>query len=201
MRQKRSNKKSSTIGTVIAMAMIAVFVITLYYKVSNKDHSEVGVITESDEVSLLLKKDIKGNYPATPREVVKLYLRIMTCYYNEDLEENTLEGLARQTLLLFDQELVESNPLEEYLERLKTDIDWYKQQQKVITSYELEKGSAVRYYEKAGQEYASLIVNVISRDEKIRYSTSEQFILRKDEDGTYKILGWQIVEDADLDEH
>ena len=41
----------------------------------------------------------------------------------------------------------------------------------------------------------------VSMDEQIRYRTSERFILRKEEDGRYKILGWQIVEDAGLDEH
>lgn len=201
MKQKKGNKTNSTIGIVVVMMLVAVIIVTMYSNLTKQGPNKEGATSESDEVELLLGKDLEENYPATPREVVKLYLRIMTCFYNEELERESLEGLARQTLLLFDQELVDNNPWEDYLERLMIEIKQYQEQQKVIDRYELEKGSAVRHYTKEGQEYASIQVEVVSRDEQLRYRTSERFILRKAEDGTYKILGWQIIEDADLDEH
>lgn len=200
MRQKKTGHKS-TLGTFVGMIAVALILIILYKNITDENKTEQQVNTEVTKVQVLLDKEIETNYPATPREVVKLYLRIMSCYYNEDLTEDELQGLATQARLLFDEELLQNNPWDEFYANLKSELQLYQEEGKVVVSYEVDKGSAVNYYTKDNSEYASIEAQIITRDSRIRYSTNEKFILRKDTDGNYKILGWQYVEDTDLDEH
>ena len=49
--------------------------------------------TELTEVQTIITKDLDANYPKTPREVVKLYNRIVKCYYSEEKESEECEIL------------------------------------------------------------------------------------------------------------
>lgn len=196
---QRKNTKKSTLRTILLMMVIAILVIFVYYQGVNKERP-IQEVTQKSEIDILLQKDLKEKYPATPREVVKLYLRITQCYYNEKLSKEELTGLAKQAYALFDDELREKNTWDDYVERLKTDISEYAESEKKMDHYSIDKGSAVRHYMKDGKEYASLMTKIVFMDPKYKYNMSEQFILRKDQENRYKILGWKMAEEADIDE-
>lgn len=196
---QRKNTKKGTLRTILLMMVIAILVIFVYYQGVNKERP-IQEVTKKREIDILLQKDLKKKYPATPREVVKLYLRITQCYYNEKLSEEELTGLAKQAYALFDDELREKNTWDDYVERLEIDISEYAELEKKIDHYSIDKGSAVRHYSKDGKEYASLMTKIVSMDSKYKYNVREQFILRKDQENHYKILGWKMVEEADIDE-
>lgn len=200
MKQKKTGKQSM-IGTIITMLIVALAILAVYYYMINTDRTKQKEQTEKSEVQLLLDRDIDTNYPATPREVVKLYLRIMASLYETDIKEEQLQGLAKQMRVLLDDELLERNPWESYLTDLKAEVEKFHQEEREMDRYEVEKGSAVNYYTKQGEEYASLRAEITMRDQQLRYRTGEEFILRKDTEGNYKILGWQMTEDTNLDEH
>lgn len=196
---RRIHQHKSSMKVVFFMVMVALLVLGLYYRNTNKERT-----TEKEqvknEVEVLLQKDLDHKYPETPREVVKIYLRIMKCYFNEEVSKDQLKGLAKQAYQLLDEELVQANPWKDYMSRLKQEISSFKEANKKIDRYQIDKGSAVRYYSKDGKDYASLMVEILSMDEKYRFKTSEQFILRKNDQGCYKILGWKPVGNADIDE-
>lgn len=193
--------KKRTVTTVITMLVIAATVIALYYGLTNGTKKKSKEEEPKTEVEKLIAKDIAKEFPETPRETVKLYSRIISCFYKETITEEELEKLVVQIRLLFDEELNENNPYDAYLERLKSEIADYKGKKLVIDNYQIEKGSSVSYYEKDEKEYANVLASYILRDEKKHTNTNEQFILRKDEKEQWKILGWQLVNDVDFDNH
>lgn len=77
-------------------------------------------------------ENLDKNFPATPREVVKLYNRIITCFYNDEYTDDELYDLGDQARKLFDDELLENNPRDEYFKNLKEDISEYHDKNKTI---------------------------------------------------------------------
>lgn len=188
-------KKSifQTISVAIIMLMLAFGVIKMYQNVNRQTEKQEKKLTE---VESILAKDLKKEYPASPREVVKMYLRIMTAFYNEELDEETLYELSNKARELFDEELLENNPSETYFEKLKDEISKYHENEIKVDSYDVQEGSAIRKYKREGKQYALVIAKVVTRDSKVRSSVNEKFVLRENQDGNYKILGWKETKDA-----
>ena len=188
-------KKSifQTIRVAIIMLMLAFGVIKMYQNVNRQTEKQEKKLTE---VESILAKDLKKEYPASPREVVKMYLRIMTAFYNEELDEETLYELSNKARELFDEELLENNPSETYFEKLKDEISKYHENEIKVDSYDVQEGSAIRKYKREGKQYALVIAKVVTRDSKVRSSVNEKFVLRENQDGNYKILGWKETKDA-----
>lgn len=46
------------------------------------------------EVEKVITKNLEKNYPETPREVVKFYNRIITCFYDEEYTDDELYELG-----------------------------------------------------------------------------------------------------------
>ncbi|MBO4510790.1 MAG: hypothetical protein J5718_05545, partial [Lachnospiraceae bacterium] len=87
-----TNKKKSPLGTIVFMVLFAAVVIGIYFAITrNKDNSSTKEIpAETSEADTLIKKDLDWEYPATPREVLKLYCRITKCLYNDDLTDEQI---------------------------------------------------------------------------------------------------------------
>ena len=186
---------------ILIMIMVAVGTFKIYEQTMK--HSKETALSKSDKTELetLLEKDLLDKYPGSAREVVKVYLRILSLFYNAKINDEELEALAKQARILFDDELLDHNPQIEHLRELKSEIAESRKKELVIDKYKVQSTSAIQHYMKDEKEYASVIVNITMRDEQKRYKTCEEFILRKDDEGNYKILGWKLTDNVDLDEH
>ena len=107
---------------IIRNVLIGIICISLvvggYYYLSNRKTAEE---TDISEVQKVILKELEGdNYPATPREVVKFYNRILCCYYNESYTDEEFDKLTDQARLLMDQELADNNPAEQYSQDRKS---------------------------------------------------------------------------------
>ena len=164
--------------------------------------SQSNATTEDEltEVEKILVKDLKKDYPKTPREVVKFYNRIIKCYYSEKLEEKQLRKMTEQMRLLLDKDLLLVNPEEEYYNSVKTEIEEYRRDKKVIVSTDVCDSNDVEYIDdkKEGTEQVDKLAFVnasyfINTDGKFA-NTYQQFVLRQDEKGCWKILTFYEVE-------
>ncbi len=155
---------------------------------------------ELTEVEKLIVRDLKDNYPKTPREVVKFYNRIISCYYGGELSKEELTKLADQMLLLLDEDLLVVNPRDEYINSVENDIEKYKTEKKKIVSTDVCDSNDVKYIndEKEGTSEVDKLAYVntsyfINTDGSFAYSY-QQFVLRQDNDGRWKILTFYEVE-------
>ena len=175
-------------GIIIALILV-ILVVGYYYYLSHRN-VEPEEVVEVTEVQNLLLRDLDRNYPPTPREVVKYYFEITKCLYNEKLPEEDLEALAVKLELIFDDDLAAFQIREKYLEDLKKEVLAF-QNGNLILNYSTSTSTDVDYFEQDGRECARLYGTFYLKVGKNMRSLEEVFILRKDEQGHWKIYGWE----------
>ena len=179
---------------IIAVVLVGLVCGGFYYMSSKKDVS-VENKTELTTLDKLILKDLESNYPSTPRAVVKLYNQIITCYYSAEFKDDEFEKLVDQALLLFDDELKAKNPKDEYMKTLSNEIEEYKTKDKTISQTAVCSSNDVLYRNANGDEIAYVNASYFIKEGKEHVKTYEQYVLRKDEKGNWKILGYYEIEE------
>ncbi len=184
------NKK----GILIAIICIVVIVGGYLFFVNREQTGSEDV--ELTEVQRVITKDLAANYPATPREVLKAYNEIITCYYNEECTEEELSALADRALLLMDEELAANNPKAEYLVNVKAEIATYDALGKTIVSTNLDSSNEVEYRTVDERECAYIDVSYFIKSDEGYTRSYMTYVLRKDENSNWKILVFYLDEGA-----
>lgn len=187
-----SKSRKRTASTVLAMTIFGIAIIYVYFHISTSVKSIDSVSVEDmTEIEILLNKDLNIYYPATPREVVRLYGRMIKTLYTDLTEEESKE-LALKIRELYDQELLRSNPEENYLAILNIDIAAKKEKGQKITNYVIVNKENEVQKTIDGKEFATIYLSFSIREDS-KFTNTQQFILRKDDKGKWKILGWKPV--------
>lgn len=181
---------------IICIGLVVGYYYYLTHKAPSKDESEV------TEVQKIILKDITGkSYPATPREVIKFYNRILKCYYNEDYTDEELRQLTDQALVLMDEELADNNPPEQYFGQVEEEVGIYRAQKRTINNTSVCDSNDVKFKTIDDKEYAYVTATYFVRDKDSFSKTGQNYILRKDPENKWKILAFQLQEgDADDNE-
>ena len=132
---------------VIIIVVCVCVILGGYYYLTNRNNAKEEENITLTEIQELTTKNLDKNFPATPREVVKLYNRIITCFYNDEYTDDELYDLGDQARKLFDDELLENNPRDEYFKNLKEDISEYHDKNKTIASSAVDSSNDVEYKE------------------------------------------------------
>lgn len=186
------------IGTVIIGIVCITLVVGLYYNLSHKQTADS---TEVTEVQKVILTDLKGkSYPATPREVIKFYNRILCCYYNEEYTDDEFQQLADQALALMDQELADNNPAEQYYMQAKAEVENYHAQKKTINNASVCGSNEVEFMTKDDREYAYVKASYFLRSNEGFTKSYQNYVLRKDDSDHWKILAFELIEGAAEDE-
>ena len=185
-------KAQGTKGLIIVIILI-LLVVGYYYYLANRPVEETEEVTISEAQDLLLR-DLDRNYPPSPKEVLKYFFEITTCLYNEKLSEEDVNALALKVQELFDDELIANNPQEEYLTELKSEIASFQTSNSQILNYSTSSSVDVDYFEEDGCSFARIYGTYYLQVQKNLKSLEEVFLLRKDEEGHWKLYGWQPIE-------
>jgi len=180
-----------TAATISVMVLLAAIILTFYYYLVNRIPSEEDPVQNMTETEKIIAYDLEANYPQTPRETVKLFGRIMKALYNDPADED-IEPLALKIRELYDEELLDNNPEETYLNDLKTDIATWKEDKRRITNYLLVREDQEQEKELDGMKYS---VNYVSYTIQKNGKSTETWkvLLRQDKEQKWKILGWETV--------
>ena len=178
--------------SIAVICMVSLVVGYYNYLSRRNDSVKADDVVEISEVQSIINKDFLNDYPVTPRAVVKWYNRIISAYYSQDYTEEELTQMADQCRLLFDDELLAVNPRDRYLLALNADIDNYHERNRVIVSTEVSSTSEVEYKTVNGSECAFLSSYYFVREGSSYDRTYEDFCLRKDKDGKWKILTFKL---------
>lgn len=192
-------KKRNVIRVIAALVIIGL-IVGLYYYFSVHKRASVEDAVELTEVQKVITKDLDTNYPATPREVVKYYNRIIECFYNETYTDDELYDLGDQARKLFDEELLENNPREDYFDALKAEIEDYRERSKTIRSSSVCDSNDVEFQTVDGRECAYVQASYFTNENNSYDRTYQMYVLRKDDEGKWKILVFYKVEGDSSDE-
>ncbi len=188
-------KRSGIISIIITCVILAVVIGGFAFYLGHRSRTGGEEAVESTVVQKVLQKDLARNYPPTPKEVVKYFAEITKCFYNEEYSEDELEKLAVQIQGLYDEELIANKSQEEYLQDLRTEIASMKESKSTIHSYEVSASTDVVYFTEKDASCARLYCNFYVKQGAGNVPSLEQFILRQDAEGHWKILGWDLVDE------
>ena len=184
---------------VIIFFVLVFLVVGYFYYLSNRPvsqpeeaPSEIEVMTAVQQV---LARDLDTNYPPTPREVVKYYSEITQCFYNEELTDDDIYALGMKARELYEAELAANQTEEVYIDSLKFDIQDFKNKKRTIANYEPSSSLDVETFSEDGYDWARLYCNYGIKQGELLYKSNMVYILRKDENGHYKIYGWKLVKE------
>lgn len=189
-------KGSKTIKVVVIAVILAAIVLVYFYYLGHRDkRQQAEAAIASTVVQNVLMRDLEHNYPPTPKEVVKYYSEITECFYNEEYSDDELTQLANKILHLYDVELIANQ--EHYMDDLKQEIQDMKKGKYTIASYDVSASTDVEFFTQDDYSFARLYCTFYIKQQgsSNRVTSLERFLLRKDEDGHWKIFGWELVED------
>ncbi len=186
-----------TLKFLIIGVVLVGLVAGYYYYISNKPKAtdEEEVTTKVTKVQELLLRNVKSDYPPTPKEVVKFYADITTAFYTEEYTDEEFTGLAMKIRELYDDELLSANTEEEYLMRLRQEVMTMKEKGMVVSSYATSASTDVDFFTRDGFSFARLNLAFTLKSGKNIGITKETFLLRKDDEGHWKIYGWVLTKD------
>ncbi len=188
--RKASKRITSVIVTILIIAIIASL---FYLEWSQRSNEKKKVNNETlTEAGKLLERDLVTNYPETPREVAKYYSNITKVLFS-GLKDDEVEALAKKVLELYDEEFLMNNPETTYLKDLYSEIAAWNKAERKITNFLLVDEEKDKRWEQDGREYANVIVSYFTLDER-KNSQTRNYLMRKSEDGKWKILGWKYNE-------
>ena len=182
--------------TIIVIAVLVALGLGYYYYLANKDTGKdaTDIAADTSEVSVLISKDIMANYPESPKDVVNLYARITKAYYDTSLTNEQIEALGKQARLMFDDELRNTQTDADFYEKLKEDIGNYNSTKTRISSYVIQSVAKTKYSTFKDRQYASIALVYYLRQGDKLIDSPTKFTLRKDNDGHWKILYWELTE-------
>lgn len=182
--------------TIIVIAVLVALGLGYYYYLANKDTGKdaTDIAADTSEVSVLISKDIMANYPESPKDVVNLYARITKAYYDTSLTNEQIEALGKRARLMFDDELKNTQTDADFYEKLKEDIGNYNSTKTRISSYVIQSAAKTKYSTFKDRQYASIALVYYLRQGDKLIDSPTKFTLRKDDDGHWKILFWELTE-------
>ncbi len=189
-------RKVLRIGIAV-ICMVSLVVGYYAYLSRRNDATSADDQVELSEVQAIISRDFNKDYPATPRAVVKWYNRIISAYYNEEFDQGQLEQMADKARMLMDDELLNYNPKDTYVASLTLEIEDYHNRQRTIVSSTVSDSNEVQYKKVNGYECAFLSTYYFIREGSSYTRTYEDFCLRKDSDGNWKILTWRLSPEGD----
>ncbi len=197
--KKQKGNGSAIRGGVVLLLLVIMMVGYYYYlsQKSSKDDTKVPKLTVAQE---LISRDLVNNYPPTPKEVIKYYSDITKCYYNEEYSEEELEQLASNARVLFDEELAANNDWNKYIMMLQSEITKFQDKSVRISSYNLSASTDVDYFTEDGFDFARLHCTYTLSSGSVKQPVDEVFLLRKDDNGHWRIFGWDLAENVTLEQ-
>lgn len=189
------NKRRNLIMIAVIFMVIAAMVLSVFI-VINRRNTGTGSSEDTLELTDVQKitvADLEANYPASAPAVVDYYYRINQALFKYDCSQDEIKQLAHQEWMLFDEELQELNPRDKLVSVTNAEVNQKKADGLTIASYVIPTAREINdtLITVNGQEVVNANVIVTMKKGQVRYSYYYTFVLRKDVDKRWKILGFE----------
>ena len=190
--------KSGIIRAIIIMVLAALIVLSVFVIITRnrKDPNTTTEDQELTEVQKITTLDLSKNYPQTPSTVVELYARIMKVMYKQDYTDDEFKQMANVLAGTFDSELLANQ--KSWPDSLRNEVNEKRAGDYSIPNYEVLT-SDLQEKRSNGEEIANVLAKINLRHGTHTTPYNYLFVLRKDSEGLWKILGWTISEATDTE--
>ena len=180
--------KLQTVKFILVAIFLVAIVLIYYNHLGNLSANKKKKVNKT-ELQELSDYDMVGNYPKTPRDVVKLHCRYFKMMYGEGVSDDDLVVLNQQVRNLYASDLIMINEENDNLVKLKKNIEKMKEEGYSYQVYELPEASQVKYYTKDGAEMAALEVTLTINTSDSKAYMYVLYVLKKEND-KWKINAW-----------
>lgn len=200
-------KRANVVKTVIIMALLVGGILLFYLHLTRRNSEAVSAeaagsraVQEMTAAQKLVAEAPFKEYPSTPVQLVKYYNDLTVCLYNEDCTDDEQKALVLLMRKYLDEELLTNQTEAEQLIELRKDLENFKKQEIKIYSVDVTPSLDVDFFNYDDHECARLYSNYTMKgivDGSMAYNTIRQvFILRKNEEGHWKIYGYKNEEET-----
>ena len=184
-------KKSGATKISVILILLVFAVVGYYAYLSNKTRVR-NTDVDMTLIQSVLSRNLKSDYPSTPKELMKYYHQIMECFYDGQCTDDEIEELGLKARELYDNDLLLNNPEQDYIQNLKSDIAEFRNKNRRITNYVEPKAANVESLPIDGISYARLTCSYTMVEGGMSQIIREVYLLKR-ESGTnrWKIYGWE----------
>lgn len=174
----------------VAMAILAGLAVILFFYMNNKIENPTETTTQFQKI---MEYDLEHKYPISPYEVMAINHEIVQYLYGHKIQEHEIESVVAKQRKLFDKELLDLNPFEVQVEKVKKEVAEYQ-----------EVGFKIIKIDQVPIEYSPHNAKIASM-KVIQYTNTIEnnyleYYLRKQTDDTWKIFGWQPIDQFSVPE-
>lgn len=186
---------------MIATMIIVILIIVTYMYAGNVFENTNGFNEQTNIIdSNKLVQELNNDYEriigeikdlqVTPDQVIKFNNIVAKHLYGGNVTEEEIALLVDVQRLLFDDKLLEKNPIGVHLERVKEEIIKYKEKDIKIIGY---KNLAPEYI---GYSKDSAIIKVVFYlNTSTKGEIYQEYLLKENEEGNWYIQGWAETEE------
>ncbi len=187
--------KSGIIRSIVLMVFAAIVILGVFMLFTRRG-SNTNTTTEEEtltEVQKITTIDLKKTYPQTPPTVVDLYARTMKVLYKESYTDEEFAKMADVMAGIFDSEFLAVQ--QNWPSGLKSEVEQKRKDDFSIPKYEVLT-SDLQEKRDNGEEIANVVAKIHLRHGTHTTPYNYLFVLRKDSEGLWKIMGWTISEET-----
>ena len=187
-----NSTKAAVTKTIVLLLLGGCVVVGLYLMFVGSRKSPKEEQYDLTAVDDITTTNLEKNYPASPRMVVDLYAKTMKVLYKEEYTDDQQDKMLAVLQGIMDDELIAQQT--NFTKSMKKEISDKKEGSYSITNYIIQNKDPDPV-SVSGRKLCSVecIFTLIKAgaggpDKAVNYY---QFILRQDDEGKWKILGWQ----------
>ena len=192
-------KNAKMLTMVVAISVV----IVLSYVAYEKKQSEKAVQSEEktaiSEIDNIIMKNLEEEYPASVREVVKYYYKVLQSMFNGEASEKQIVKLIDKERALFDDELLKKNEYSEFVKGRNAEIKQYKRKKIKLLKFVIQDSDETKYWQNNKAEMASIKGHIHMTGTKSYTDIHQEYVFRKDDEGKWKILSWSNTSDDPQD--
>lgn len=196
--KKDADKRTTRVAIVVSILIVAVVGYYCYLVNRPVKEAEEKELTVIDEVLL---RNLAHDYPPTVKEVVKYHNEITKCLYNEECEQEDFENLLRRDRELYDNSLLLNNEWDTHTINLLAEVTAFRNAKRKLTGAKVGASTDVDYFAKDGHSFARISCSYTIMEGTKSTTTLHIFLLRKDANGHWKIYGWDLADNVELEEN
>lgn len=143
----------------------------------------------------ILNYETEEEYPSTPKEVITLFNKMVEYLYGGKINKQDVESVTIQQRNLIKEAVLNENPLDVQVERIIYEIESYKKEKKKIIGSDIKEITPDNYFGENNEYCTVEVVYYLVKGNNPNINVYQEYILEKNEEGLWKILGWQQIEE------
>ena len=189
---EKKSVSSAVIKSVVLVVLGALVILGIYLifnRNKNAAKEEDYVLTAVDEITTT---DLSKSYPADARMIVSFYAKIMQTLYKETYTEEQEDKMISVLAGIMDDELLANQS--DFNKSVKNEVQERKAGDYSISTYvvQTKEPEVVKI---DGSKMCNVDCLFTLRKGTTHTATYYQYVMRQDDEGKWKILGWTIKED------